>query len=233
MKRNKEFTLIELLVVIAIIAILAAMLMPALQQAREASRASNCRNNLKQIGTATLMYADYSNGYCVPTQENYRNYSGYQVWADVLRQEKLLQPSVCLCPSWAPLRKPATSWSWYLYSYGMRNYATSANQWDYINKTFRITASKIKVERTGIEYAPSSFFLFGDSVDCKRNPPSQTYYIVATGDSGYDQSCFHLRHSGRGAMWFADGSVRSVERQKAVEAGVNNLMITISGIFGN
>ena len=57
-KKRPGFTLIELLVVIAIIAVLISLLLPAVQAAREAARRSQCRNNLKQIGLATMNYYD-------------------------------------------------------------------------------------------------------------------------------------------------------------------------------
>ncbi len=63
-QRRSGFTLIELLVVIAIIAILAAILFPVFAQARAKARAISCLSNLKQLGTAAMMYVqDYDELY--------------------------------------------------------------------------------------------------------------------------------------------------------------------------
>jgi prepilin-type N-terminal cleavage/methylation domain-containing protein len=53
---QRAFTLIELLVVIAIIAILAAILFPVFAQAKAAAKQASALSNLKQLGTAQIIY---------------------------------------------------------------------------------------------------------------------------------------------------------------------------------
>lgn len=111
--RETGFTLIELLVVIAIIAILAAILFPVFAQAREKARATACLSNLKQVGTALMMYTQDYDETNPPSNDNVSDFNNPAVVAVRPSYLGVLTPytknkDVYYCPSVPDLVVPAT-----------------------------------------------------------------------------------------------------------------------------
>jgi len=104
-RSSTGFTLIELLVVIAIIAILAAILFPVFARAREKARASSCLNNLKQIATAFMQYAQDYDGLIAPSQLIGPIAGTTYSWPTVI-MPYLKNGQIFVCPSGEPTAGP-------------------------------------------------------------------------------------------------------------------------------
>ena len=127
----RGFTLIELLVVIAIIAILAAILFPVFARARENARKSNCLSNLKQLGTAHMMY-------CQDYDERTASYQDVPAAAATRSWMNMFEPymkntGVLNCPS-APGKFRVSSSGMYVSYYGVNitNVSVSGATWTYL-----------------------------------------------------------------------------------------------------
>jgi prepilin-type N-terminal cleavage/methylation domain-containing protein/prepilin-type processing-associated H-X9-DG protein len=106
---GRAFTLLELLVVIAIIGILAGLLLPSLSKASQKAKAAKCTGNLKQVGSAFLLYAGDHNEQLPPLNSggpwNHPVYPHNPTnwWYRIIANEKYLPPDqnggVWRCPS--------------------------------------------------------------------------------------------------------------------------------------
>src|SRR5262245_46018758 len=135
-RTNAAFTLVELLVVIAIIAALIAIVAPGLTIARESGAAIKCQSNLRQWGTALILYA-HNNNCCLPRRgqgiqqtsnidrpTDWFNaiplYMGQPSYSELARASRIPRPgtsnSIWLCPQAQDVSGP----NYFSYAMNMR-----------------------------------------------------------------------------------------------------------------
>ena len=108
-QRNQALTIIEVVVIVVIVAVIAAffllVLLPVLQAAKHGVKRINCVSNLKQIGSAYLVWeGDLNNQFpllaFVEDSDGgklIRNDSAYVVWQAMSNQ--LSTPKILICPA--------------------------------------------------------------------------------------------------------------------------------------
>jgi prepilin-type N-terminal cleavage/methylation domain-containing protein/prepilin-type processing-associated H-X9-DG protein len=222
-RRRIGFTLIELLVVIAIIAILAAILFPVFAQVREKARQTACMSNMKQLGTAWMIYSlDYDetgpmNRACNTVNPGRLLGAGnatcecggpYASWHDQL-QPYTKSYQILICPS---ARDEGYAWQ-------VRNAALNPPGGSVENLRWTYAVNYIAVrgnckptcpdQPNRADYPWNPHCAFGRAMASIPFPAELIVIIEASNASSPDVrnafDAFRCRHNGGGNFTFADG----------------------------
>ena len=227
MKRSssKFFTLIELLVVIAIIAILAAILLPALNSARERGRSASCINNLKNIATTTMQYADANDDFFPRQKVKIPAYSSTAnvLTAGILTYHNYTDMNVFFCPTGMSRMQPAKineanrvinekdhSQVHNYASYGIKAYACGDPSGDPSLKTNRIKSASQTIIWGGAATTDDS-----SNISSKTNVIQGGYLIQkAASASNYKWGAIYDYHKDSANLSWADGHVSNMQNAR-------------------
>jgi prepilin-type N-terminal cleavage/methylation domain-containing protein/prepilin-type processing-associated H-X9-DG protein len=195
---KRAFTLVELLVVIAIIATLASILFPVFAGAKASAHRTSCLSNLKQIGTAWMLYANDSDDRACPS---YYYVGSHEVawdfeldWASGTHAPGLLQaylkaPEIQRCPTFS-----GQTWG--------RPHTGYAYNTTYLGREDQPAATLTEIA------LPSQTVAFADAGF--GSPVNACNYLRAPSDPLFIAGKVHFRHAGRASVMWADGHAKSI-----------------------
>ncbi len=199
---QQSFTLIELLVVIAIIAVLVALLLPALQRARDEAKTLRCKSQLRQLGTAMVIYQN---------DFKYLPYYFGALKADLTvdptkwAHRYIADPRLVVCPGdpWGgsePYQGPGFTDPKYNYLEQRWYWTPPCSYWSPLNHYMAWLGSKAFADRFMIEYS-GGFVRPEDRLDPGQDYMGQDCTYIRCMNDGYvrhpGRTSIHLSPSGR------------------------------------
>lgn len=209
--RKHAFTLIELLVVIAIIAILAAILFPVFAQAKAAAKKAQSISNLKQIGTAWIMYADAYDDTLMRVSTKMSDTKTAYFWGSwdgttLKPEEGLLYPytkskGIQADPTFLNEVRKSMGQTGYGYNYQYLAPSSYDSNWNEVPSPVNYTQVGKPAET--VAFASSATLGYSAPFTLQANaylePPSSQF------------PTFHGRNSGQGVVLWADGHVKGIK----------------------
>ena len=219
---KKQFTLVELLVVVAIIAILAAMLMPAIGKAVDVAQSASCTNNMKQIGSANMMFITENDqkvcgAYFKRSDDSDTIYKYYDAMYKYLGDTRVLE-----CPVKIGLtqeKRNGDKYAWldsdlrvaFNVSYGCNVDTVSKMKLNVTKGTYedydKTSGSEVFINRLSDYKKPSKMVRASEAVQYYVEPNTNDAADAATKVNNFIKGSGMLPHNGGFNLLFMDGHV--------------------------